>query len=161
MLSFENNTFRTDQLRHFCSMVESKDYNIRTDEQNVFDQSLRNDIRTYGNIGKIVICQENDYTTGCLLEYPYFKENSKLTEMKLSKQQKLYVDPKEIKQISFTFYRKSRMCWEYNNVFYYQRSQRNYLRFFTRSCFTRILNVLYTFYLVLSNSHLEKLKSVS
>ena len=90
-------------------MVESKDYNNRIDEQNVIDQSLRNDIRTYGNIGKIVICQENDYRTGCLLEYPYFKENSKLTEMELSKQQKLDVDPKEIKQISFTFYKKSRM----------------------------------------------------
>ena len=33
--------------------------------------------------------QENDYTTGCLLDYPYFKENYKMIAKDLSKQQTL------------------------------------------------------------------------
>ena len=32
------------------------------------------------------------------------------------------------------FYGRYRMCWEYNNVLNYQRSQRNYLRFLTENC---------------------------
>ena len=29
-------------------------------------------MRTYNNIQKIATGQGNDYTTGCLLDYPYF-----------------------------------------------------------------------------------------
>ena len=36
------------------------------------DQPVKNDLRTYDNIWKIEIGQEDDYTTGCLLDYPYF-----------------------------------------------------------------------------------------
>ena len=46
-------------------------------EKNFFDQPVKNYIRTYDNIGKITTGQGNTYTTGCLLEYPYFKENYK------------------------------------------------------------------------------------
>ena len=44
------------------------------DGKNVFDQPI-NDVKTYENIRKIATGQGNDYTTGCLLDYPYFKEN--------------------------------------------------------------------------------------
>ena len=44
----------------------------------------------------------DDYTTGCLLDYVYFKEHYKLIAIYLSKQQKLDTDPKAIQQISFT-----------------------------------------------------------
>ena len=37
--------------------------------------------------------QGNDYTTGCLLDYVYFKEYYKLIAKDLSKQQKLDADP--------------------------------------------------------------------
>ena len=37
--------------------------------QNCFDQSVKNNLRTYDRIREIVISQENDYTTGCLLDY--------------------------------------------------------------------------------------------
>ena len=56
------------------------------DEQNVFDQPVKNDIRTYHNIQKIATGQGDDYTTGCLLDYPYFKEYYKLIAKDLSKQ---------------------------------------------------------------------------
>ena len=66
--------------------------------QNVFDQPAKNDLRTYEDVQKITIGQGDDYATGCLLDYAYFKENYKLIAIDLSKQQALDADPKEIQQ---------------------------------------------------------------
>ena len=46
--------------------------------------------------------QGDDYTTGCLLDYPYFKKYYELITIDLSKQQKLDADPKAIQQINLT-----------------------------------------------------------
>ena len=46
--------------------------------------------------------QGDDYTTGCLLDYTYFKDYYKMIVVDLSKQQALDVDPKSIQQINFT-----------------------------------------------------------
>ena len=46
--------------------------------------------------------QGDDCTTGCLLDYPYFKKYYELIAIDLSKQQKLDADPKAIQQINFT-----------------------------------------------------------
>ena len=46
--------------------------------------------------------QRDDYTTGCLLYYPYFKENLKLIAIDLSKQKALDANPKTIQQINST-----------------------------------------------------------
>ena len=43
--------------------------------KNLFDQSIRNDIKTYENIQKISTGQGDDYTTGCLRGYNYFKKH--------------------------------------------------------------------------------------
>ena len=40
-----------------------------------FDQPRNSDLKTDGNIRKNVTGQGDDYTTGCLLDYYYFKEN--------------------------------------------------------------------------------------
>ena len=37
------------------------------DKQNVFDQPVKNDLKKYSNIRKIVTGQRDDYITGCLL----------------------------------------------------------------------------------------------
>ena len=39
-----------------------------------FDQPVRNNLITYDNIQKIATGQRDDYTTGCLLDYNYFKK---------------------------------------------------------------------------------------
>ena len=57
---------------------------------------------TYENIRKITNGQEDDYTTGCLLDYTYFKDIYKMIAIDLSKQQALDIDPKAIQQINFT-----------------------------------------------------------
>ena len=44
------------------------------DRKNFFDQQIKYDLKTSDNIRKIVTGQGDDYTTGCLLDYPYFKK---------------------------------------------------------------------------------------
>ena len=72
------------------------------DEKIFFDQPAKNDKVTYENIRKITIGQGNDCTTGCLLDYTYFKKYYKMTAIDLSKEQVLDGDPKAIQQINFT-----------------------------------------------------------
>ena len=70
------------------------------DGQNVCDQPVKNNLRTYDNISNIMI--GDDYITGCLLDQPYYKENYLLIAIDLSKNQALDADPKAIQQINFT-----------------------------------------------------------
>ena len=72
------------------------------DGKNFFDQPINSMIKTYENIRKITIGQGDDYTTGCLLDYTYFKKYYKMIAIDLSKQQALDADPKAIQQIIFT-----------------------------------------------------------
>ena len=72
------------------------------DGENFFNQLVKINKVTYENIRKIAICQGDDYTTGCLLDYFYFKNYDKMIAVDLSKQQALDADPKAIQQISFT-----------------------------------------------------------
>ena len=69
---------------------------------NLFRSTNKNYQITYDNIQKIATREGNYHTTGCLLDYPYSKENYKMIEIALSKQQTLDVDPKAIQQIYFT-----------------------------------------------------------
>ena len=82
--------------------MEIKDYNVIIGGSNFFDQPIKNDLKTNDNIRKIATGQGDDYTTGLLLDYPYFKKHYKLIAMDLSKQQKLDADPKAIQRINFT-----------------------------------------------------------
>ena len=73
--------------------MEIKDYNDMITERNFFNQPIKNDLKTYDSIRKIATGQGDDYTTGGLLDYPYFKKYYKLIAIDLSKQ-KLDADPK-------------------------------------------------------------------
>ena len=70
------------------------------DGKNVFGQQVKNKKVTYKNIRKIATGQGDDYTTGCLLDYAYFRD--KMIVIDLSKQQALDADPRAIQQINFT-----------------------------------------------------------
>ena len=67
-----------------------------------FDQPINNKFKTYENSRKIATGKGDDDTTGCLLDYPYFKENYKMIAIDLSIQQALDFDPRAIQQINFT-----------------------------------------------------------
>ena len=66
------------------------------------DQPVNNTFKTYENIRKIATGKGDDYTTGCLLDYPYFKKNYKMFVIDLSKHQALVTDVRAIQQITFT-----------------------------------------------------------
>ena len=72
------------------------------DGRKVFDQPINSMSKTYENIGKIATGKGDEYTAGCLLDYPYFKENYKTIAIDLSRQNELDADPRAIKQINFT-----------------------------------------------------------
>ena len=102
VLSFENENDRTSHSTYYLPKVEIKDYNVMIDGRNFFDQPINSMTKTYENIRKIAIGQGDDYTTGCLLDYPYFKDHYKMIAIDLSKQQALDADPRAIQQINFT-----------------------------------------------------------
>ena len=49
----------------------------------LFDQPVKSNLITYGNIRKIVTGQGDDYTTGCQLNYNYFNKNYKIIAIDL------------------------------------------------------------------------------
>ena len=102
MLSFENQNDRTSHSTYYLPKVEIKDYNVMIDCKIFFDQPINSDLKTYENIRKIASGQGDDYTTGCLLDYSYFKDHYKMIAIDLSKQQALDADPRAIQQINFT-----------------------------------------------------------
>ena len=79
LFSFENENGRTSYSKYYLSKVETKDYNINIDGKNVFDQPINIDFEIYEN-RKIATGQGDDYTTGSLIDYPYFKENYKMID---------------------------------------------------------------------------------
>ena len=72
------------------------------DGKNFFDEPINSYLKTHDNIRKVVTGQGDDYRTGCLLDYIYFKNYYKMIVLDLSKQQTLDADPKAIQQINFT-----------------------------------------------------------
>ena len=101
-MSFENENDRTLHSNYNLPKVEIKNYNVKNDVRNFFDQQINSHTKTYENIIKTATGQGDDYTTGCLLDYPYFKENYKMIAIDLVKQQTLDAGPRTIQQINFT-----------------------------------------------------------
>ena len=101
-MSSENENDRISHSNYYLPKAEIKYYSVRTDRKNFFDQSINSIIKSYENIRKITTGQGDDYTTGCLLDYSYFKDHYKMIAIDLSKQQALDADPRAIQQINFT-----------------------------------------------------------
>ena len=94
----ENNTtkdYRDSFSHYYVPNVRIKDFNVLIDGKSFFDLPVKNEEEAYEKI--IDMSNNNDYTTGNLLDFAYFKENYKLIAIDLSKQTKL----KDPQQISF------------------------------------------------------------
>ena len=83
--------------------------------------------------------QGGDYTTGCLLDYSYFKENFRMTAIDLSKKQVLDTDPSNS---TSHFYWKFRSSSRYIYVLHSCRSKWNCFGRSTRIS-KSLMNVLY------------------
>ena len=100
VLEYENDTQKTSAKGYYLPDVEIKNYNIMINGENFFDQPIKDNNVTYENIRKIATGKGDDYKTGCLLDYPYFKDSYKMVALGLSKQQALDADPRAIQQIT-------------------------------------------------------------
>ena len=89
-----------DNKKYFLPRGEIKNYNVLIDGRNFYDQPISDLIKQY-EVRKVSTGQGDDYTTGCLLDYAYFKDNYKLIAADLSKQKALDADPRTIQQIVF------------------------------------------------------------
>ena len=77
-MTVEDDNGRESLKQYFLPTVEIKDYKVMIDGKFFFHQAIKNDLKTKDNIRKITTGQSDDYTTGCLLDYPYFKKYCKL-----------------------------------------------------------------------------------
>ena len=59
---------------------------VLTDGRNFYDQPINDLIKQYDEIRNIATGKGDDYTTGCLLDYQYFKNHYKLIAVDLIKQ---------------------------------------------------------------------------
>ena len=79
-----------------------KNYNIEIDRTNFYDQWVNDLIKQCDEVKNISIGQGDDYTTGCLLDYVYFKDAFRIITSDLIKQKALDTDPEAIQRIIFT-----------------------------------------------------------
>ena len=87
--------------KYFLPRGEIKNYNVLIDGRNVYDQPTNGLIKQYDEVRKVSTGYGDDYTTGCLLDYAYFKDNYKLIAVDLSKEKALDDDSRAIQQIVF------------------------------------------------------------
>ena len=97
-----NKKFERDSHRkYFLPRVDITNHNVLADGRNFYDQPINDQIKKYDEIRKIATGKGDDYRTGCLIHYRYFKDHYQLTAVDLSKQKELDADPRAIKQIEF------------------------------------------------------------
>ena len=86
MLSFPRNNdtdCRYSFSNYYVPKVKVNDFNVLIDGKSFFDLSVKNDEEAYEKI--IEMSNNNDYTTGNLLDFAYFKKHYKLIAIDLSK----------------------------------------------------------------------------
>ena len=81
--------------------VDITNYNVLIDGRNFYGQPINDQFKKYDNIRKIATGKGDDYTTGCLIDYQYFKDHYQLIAVDLSRQNELDADPRAIQQIEF------------------------------------------------------------
>ena len=86
VLAFENDEQRTNFKGYYLPNVEIKNYTVVINGENFFDQPIKDNKVKYENIRKIATGKGHDYTTGCLLDYTYFRDNYKMIAVDLSRQ---------------------------------------------------------------------------
>ena len=99
VLAYQNADERQLFSQFYLPNVIVKDYNVIIDKLAFFDLPLKTEEEAYEKI--IDISRNNEYTTGNLLDYDYFKKYYKLIAIDLSKQQVLQENEDLIQQINF------------------------------------------------------------
>ena len=129
LLAYDN-TAGDDQVsidsfkKNFLLRVKIENYIIETDGRNFYDQPVNDVIKKYDEVRKVSTGQGDDYTTCCLLDFSYYKNNYRLIAADLSKQKALDADTRAIQQIIFTG--KIKSAWaNSNNLQHFRTIKRN------------------------------------
>ena len=117
---------RDDQRKYYLPRIDLNKYNVIIDGRNFYDNPIESDIEKYRELKKVMIGKGEDYTTGSLLDFDYFKIHYKLVAVDLSKQKKLDADPRTIQQIEFKY------VLETNSTIYWilEKSRETILEFY-------------------------------
>ena len=73
--------YRDSFSHYYVPKVQIKDFNVLIDGKSFFDLPIKNEEEAYENI---IDMSNNDYTTGNLLDFAYYKENYQLIAVHLS-----------------------------------------------------------------------------
>ena len=103
-----NRVIRNSYTKYFVPRVDITNYNVLIDSRNFYDQRINDSIRKHYEIRKIATGKGDNYATGCLLDYDYFKKNYLLIAIDLSNQRELDTYPRAIQQIEFIGMLKTR-----------------------------------------------------
>ena len=145
MLAY-NNTAGNNQVsvdsfkKYFLPRVKIDNYNIEIDGRNFYDQPMNDSIKQYDEVRKISTGQGDYYTTGCLLDYSYFKSNYRLIAADLSKQKVLDADSRAIQQIIFTGTMKATVANTRVVIFYVLEESKETILEFSKGT-TKVLSV--------------------
>ena len=99
VLAYQTADDRQSFSQFYLPKVMIKDYNVIIDKLAFFNLPIKTEEEAYEKI--IDISRNNEYTTGNLLDYDYFKKYYKLIAIDLSKQQVLQENEDLIQQINF------------------------------------------------------------
>ena len=80
-----NQPTRDDRRKYYLPRIDLNEYNVIIDGRNFYDNPIENDVEKYRELKKVMIGKGEDYTTGSLLDYDYFKKHYKLVAVDLSK----------------------------------------------------------------------------
>ena len=102
VLSFKNDAANRDNRAsnstYYLPKVQMKDFNVIIDKKSFFDQPVKIEEEAYEKI--IEIGRNNEYNTGNLLGYEYFKKHHRLIAIDFSKQDELEKDETVRQQIN-------------------------------------------------------------
>ena len=130
--AIDNQFNRNSQQKYYLPRNDLKKYNVIIDGRHFYDNPIESDIKKYRELKKVMIGKGEDYTTGSLLDYNYFKKHYKLVAVDLSKQKELDAYPRAIQQIEFKY------MLETNSTIYgvLEKSKETILEFY--NCFRTV-----------------------
>ena len=97
-----NQPTRNGRIKYYLPRIDFKKYVI-IDGRNFYDNPIENDVEKYRELKRLMLGKGEDYITGSLLDFDYFKKHYKLVAVDLSKQKELDADPRAIQQIEFRY----------------------------------------------------------
>ena len=99
VLAYQTADDRQSFTQFYLPKVMVKDCNVIIDKLSFFSMPIKTEEEAYEKF--IDISRNNEYATGNLLDYDYFKKHYKLIAIDLSKQQELQENEDLIQQINF------------------------------------------------------------